>query len=84
MDKNLLREDVNRELRSWHPVIRDYWWIKFSNYRGNILIFVGSTLTGQMLVQHYPDENKACDFVNWVIEQDPSKEVKISDFKQSN
>lgn len=80
MDKKLLKLDISKELRSWHPVVRDYWWIKFSNYKGNILLIVGSTLTGQVVVRHYADENKACDFVNWIIEQDPSKSIKIPDF----
>lgn len=69
-----------KELRTFHPVIRNYWWIKFSTYKNNVLLVVGSTLTGQVTITHYTDEDRACDFVNWVLEQDPAKAVRISDF----
>jgi hypothetical protein len=71
-----LEADIIRHLRSWHPVVREYWWIKFSNYKGNILIFVGSTLTGQVLTRYFPDEDLACKFINWVLNQDPTKLLK--------
>jgi len=69
-----------KELRTFHPVIRNYWWIKFSTYNNNVLLVIGSTLTGQITVTYYTDEDRACDFVNWVLEQDPAKAVRIEDF----
>jgi hypothetical protein len=69
-----------KELRTFHPVIRNYWWIKFSTYKNNVLLVIGSTLTGQITVTYYTDEDRACDFVNWVLEQDPAKAVRIEDF----
>jgi hypothetical protein len=74
-----LEADIIRHIRSWHPVIRDYWWIKFSNYKGNILLFVGSTLTGQLTTQYFTDENLACEYINWVLNQDPTKLLKYED-----
>jgi hypothetical protein len=74
-----LEADIIRHIRSWHPVIREYWWIKFSNYKGNILLFVGSTLTGQLTTQYFTDENLACEYINWVLNQDPTKLLKYED-----
>ena len=74
-----LEADIIRHIRSWHPVIREYWWIKFSNYKGNILLFVGSTLTGQLTTQYFTDENLACQYINWVLNQDPTKLLKYED-----
>jgi hypothetical protein len=78
--QNNLKVDIIKELRTFHPVIRNYWWIKFSTYKNNVLLVIGSTLTGQVTITHYTDEDRACDFVNWVLDQDPSKPVRISDF----
>jgi hypothetical protein len=74
-----LEADIIRHIRSWHPVIREYWWIKFSNYKGNILLFVGSTLTGQLTTRYFTDENLACQYINWVLNQDPTKLLKHED-----
>jgi hypothetical protein len=74
-----LEADIIRHIRSWHPVVREYWWIKFSNYKGNILLFVGSTLTGQLTTQYFTDENLACEYINWVLNQDPTKLLKYED-----
>lgn len=74
-----LEADIIRHIRSWHPVIREYWWIKFSNYKGNILLFVGSTLTGQLTTRYFTDENLACEYINWVLNQDPTKLLKYED-----
>jgi hypothetical protein len=74
-----LESDIIRHLRSWHPVVREYWWIKFSNYKGNILIFVGSTLTGQVMTRYYENEDLACKFISWVLNQDPTKLIKHQD-----
>ena len=78
--QNKLKTDILKELRTFHPVIRNYWWIKFSTYKNNVLLIIGSTLTGQVTITYYSNEDRACDFVNWVLEQDPSKAVRIKDF----
>jgi hypothetical protein len=42
-----LYKDIKENIKSYQPIARDYWWIKFSNYKGNILLFAGSILTGE-------------------------------------
>lgn len=78
MQKNL-ETDIIKHLRSWHPVVHEYWWIKFSNYKGNILIFVCSTLTGQVMTRYFTNEDLACKFVNWIFNQDPTQFIKHQD-----
>jgi len=67
-----IKKDIEKEIRTWHPVIRDYWWVKFSNYKGNILLFVGSIITGETMTRYFTDENNAVYFINWLFHQDPS------------
>jgi len=67
-----IKKDIEKEIRTWHPVIRDYWWIKFSNYKGNILLFVGSIVTGEVVTRYFTDENEAVYFINWIFHQDPA------------
>lgn len=74
-----LESDIIRHIRSFEPIVRDFWWVKFSTYKDNILIFVASTLTGQMKTRYFTDEDKACIFVNWVLDQDPSKSLNLNE-----
>jgi hypothetical protein len=65
--------DIIRNIRSWHPVVRNDWWIKFSVYKDQVLLFVVSTMTGETIVRYFNDEDEACEFINWVLNQDPNK-----------
>jgi len=67
-----IKRDIELSLKTFKPIIRQYWWIKFSNYKGNILIFIGSILSGQVVTKYFKDEDLAVDYVNWILHQDPS------------
>ena len=67
-----IKRDIELSLKTFKPIVRDYWWIKFSNYKGSILIFVGSMMSGQVITKYFKDEDLAVDYVNWVLHQDPS------------
>ena len=67
----LLYEDIKENINSYHPIIRDSWIIKFSNYKGNILMFVGSLPTGEMLTKYFSNEDLAVKYINWLLSQDP-------------
>ena len=68
--------DIIRNIRSWHPVVRNDWWIKFSVYKDQVLLFV-STMTGETIVRYFDDEDEACEFINWVLNQDSTKLANI-------
>ena len=68
-----LYEDIKQHIRSFEPIAREYWWIKFSNYKGNILMFCGSMLTGEVVTNHFADEDDAVMYVNWLFHQDPTQ-----------
>lgn len=70
--KETLLMDIQQNSRSWQPVIRNKWIIKFSIYEANVLLVVTSIITGQTFVRYYSDENEACEFLNYILSQDAS------------
>jgi hypothetical protein len=61
--------EVASKTKSWHPVERNGWIIKFSQYRdSNILLFVISKSTGQAIVRYFPHEDEAVLFINIIVE----------------
>jgi len=63
--------EVASKTKSWHPVERNGWIIKFSQYRdSNILLFMVSRYTGQTIVRYFPHEDEAVSFINIVVELD--------------
>jgi hypothetical protein len=63
--------EVAYKTKSWHPVERNGWIIKFSQYRdSNILLFIVSRYTGQTIIRYFPHEDEAVLFINMVVELD--------------
>jgi hypothetical protein len=61
--------EVASKTKSWHPVERNGWIIKFSQYRdSNILLFIVSRFTGQTIIRYFPHEDEAVLFINMVVE----------------
>lgn len=61
--------------KSWHPVNRNGWWVKFSTYcDSNILLTFISAATGQTVIRYFSDESKAVDFINYLINTEPTDE----------
>ena len=73
--RKLLKLDVIRHTRSWDPVVRNNWAIKFSVYKGFILLLFTSVLTGQTIIRYFDDEDIACKFINYILHQDASEDV---------
>ena len=71
--------DIIRNIRSWHPVVKNDWWIKFSVYKDQVLLFVVSTMTGETIVRYFDDEDEACEFINWMLSQDSTKLLRYED-----
>jgi hypothetical protein len=64
--------DIRNNSRSFSPVVRNGWAIKFSVYReGNILLVFTSCYTGQTIVRYFIDEDSAVDYINFIAEQNP-------------
>jgi hypothetical protein len=79
MQKKILTSRSSKFIRfatltkSWHPVDRNGWWIKFSTYFGtNVLLVIVSTFTGQTIVRHFSNENSAVEFINYIINTNPT------------
>ena len=70
--------EVASKTKSWHPVARDGWIVKFSIYREtNILVTVISQYTGQTILRHFADEDDACLFLNFVLELNAEDIVEL-------
>jgi hypothetical protein len=68
--------EIASSSKSFLPVNRNGWWIKFSTYNShNVLLVITSMFTGQTLVRYYDDEEKAVNFINYIIECDPELEI---------
>jgi hypothetical protein len=64
--------------KSWHPVIRNGWIIKFSIYDGsNILINIISQHTGQAIIRYFTSEDTACSFINFVLNMDAEQVIEL-------
>lgn len=71
--KKLLELDIVNNTKSWEPVVRNYWAIKFSVYKENILLVFTSVFTGQTIIRYYTNEDEACEYINFILHQDPTK-----------
>jgi hypothetical protein len=74
--KILLNLEISKNLRSFVPIVRNGWGIKFSTYRDtNILLMFVSLHTGQTIMRYFTDEDTAVNYINYVISQNPSEEI---------
>jgi hypothetical protein len=75
--KVLLVLEIKNHLRSFVPIIRNGWGIKFSTYRDtNILLTIVSIHTGQTIIRYFTDEDGAVEYINYIIAQNPSEILK--------
>ena len=64
--------------KSWMPVARDGWIIKFSIYRDTfILLTVVSQYTGQCIIRQFKNEDEAVMFINMVTMLDAEQEYEL-------
>ncbi len=62
--------------KSFAPVNRNGWWIKFSTSKDNsILLLFTSMFTGQTIVRFFQEENEAVQFINFIVEKNATKEL---------
>ena len=66
------------KIKTWHPVERNGWIVKFSSFRdANILLFLVSQYTAQTIIRYFPNEDEAVKFINYIIELDPAQEHEL-------
>jgi hypothetical protein len=54
----------------WQPVSRNGWIIKFSVHEEtNVLLTIISKFTGQTIIRYFDDEDEACEFINYILNQ---------------
>jgi len=69
---------IAQKTKSWHPVARNGWIIKFSIFDGNnFLITVISQYTGQAIIRHFTDEDIACSFINFIQDLDAEQIIEL-------
>ena len=70
--RKLLKYDVITHTKSWDPVLRNDWMIKFSIYKNFVMIMFTSIYTGQTVIRYFSDEDLACNYINYMTQQDAS------------
>ena len=73
--RKILQLDVARNIQSWSHIVRNSWIIKFSVYKGCILLTFVSGITGQTVIRYFTDEDEACTFINFILTKDASQEL---------
>ena len=64
--------------KSWMPVARDGWIIKFSIYRNDfVLLTIVSQYTGQCIIRQFKGEDEAVMFINMVTMLDAEQEYEL-------
>jgi hypothetical protein len=73
----LLMLDIRNNSKSFSPVVRNGWAIKFSVYReDNILLIFTSCFTGQTIVRYFTCEDDAVEYINFICEQNPQDTIE--------
>ena len=68
--------EIKAKSKSFSPVTRNGWAIKFSVYRDcNILLVFLSLYTGQTIVRYFTEEDEAVKYINFVTAQDAQEEL---------
>lgn len=83
--RNSLKQDrlqaylqVASNTKSWLPVNRNGWWIKFSTHHShNILLMFVSQFTGQTIIRYFQNEDAAVKYINYITELDPNFELEF-------
>ena len=72
LSRNFLDSAI--KTKSWQPVLKNGWIIKFSIYQENyVLLFFLSKNTGQLFVRQFADEDYACEYINYIVELDSTQ-----------
>lgn len=72
----LLMMDIKNNSKSFNPVVRNGWVIKFSVYREeNILLIFSSCFTGQTIVRYFKGEDSAVEYINFITTQNAMEDI---------
>jgi hypothetical protein len=64
--------EIKNNSKSFEPVIRNGWAIKFSTHRDcNILLLFSSIHTGQTIIRYFTDEDDAVMYINYITNKSP-------------
>ena len=75
--RSVLLQDIKSSSRSFSPIIRNGWAIKFSLYLDiNILLVFMSMHTGQTIIKYYDNERDAIKYINYVISKDAQETIE--------
>jgi hypothetical protein len=65
--------EVAKNYRTWETIEKNKWYIKFSICDEQILLIFTSSITDQTLIRYFDIEERAVDFINYIIKQDATK-----------
>lgn len=65
--KNSQKNKTFLKLKSFNPVLKNNWVIKFSTYDDHVLLVILSMMTGQTIIRYFDNEDGAVEFINYII-----------------
>ena len=71
-----LEKDIIKNIKSWQPIVRNDWWMKVSFYKDRVLLFVVSIMTGETVVRYFNDEDEACVYINYILNQNAKMRLR--------
>jgi hypothetical protein len=72
LSRNFL--DATIKTKSWQPVVKNGWLIKFSVYKENcVLLLILSKSTSQTIVRHFTSEDYACEYITYIVQLDSAQ-----------
>lgn len=73
--KNSQKNKTFLKLKSFNPVLKNNWVIKFSTYDDHVLLVILSMMTGQTIIRYFDNEDGAVQFINYILLQDSSEDL---------
>jgi hypothetical protein len=64
--------------KSWSPIARNGWAIKFSTVGDDILLIFFSQYTSQTIIRHFTNETDAVHFINFMLTCDSTMHKNLS------
>jgi hypothetical protein len=70
--------EIEYHTKSWYPVNRNGWWIKFSTtFDSNILLLFTSKHTGQTIIRFFSNEDEAVQYINFIVQKNCKNIVEL-------
>lgn len=72
------QKNLHGKLKTYLPVVKNNWVIKFSILDCNVLLTIFSMSTAQTIIRYFNNEDDACKFINFILQQNADEHIIIN------